>query len=166
MVETWEGFSTAIREHFANPHEIMEDLAKMDKLVCANNINDYIIKMDTPNYRIGFSGVSWHHMPKMGLPSKIGDRMTYGAMEPSDTTEFIERPRSAGRRYEQKHHHHHPLKNAFRSSKTGVSTATLVGTPASSSRSLRASETPRCGKTVEKSTATSSEKPEWRDRDE
>ena len=43
MVETREGFSTAMRVHFVNPYTIKEDLAKMDKLMYPTNINDYII---------------------------------------------------------------------------------------------------------------------------
>ena len=87
MVETWEGFS----DHFVNPHEIKENMAKMDKLVYAS-INDYIIKMDALNYRIRFSEVPWH---QKGLPCETVNRMTHRALEPSDTAQFIELLRRA-----------------------------------------------------------------------
>ena len=108
MVETWDGFSTAMRDHFVNPHDITEDLPKMDKLMYARNINDYIIQMDALNYRIGSSGVRWHQIMKEGLPSEIVDRMTYRAVEPSDTTQVIGLLRRAEKRYEEKRLYHHP----------------------------------------------------------
>ena len=63
----------------------------MDKLVYAN-INDFIIKIDTLNYTIGFLGVPWH---QKWLPSETVDWITYRAVEPSDTLQFIELLRRA-----------------------------------------------------------------------
>lgn len=161
MTETWEGFSTAMREHFVNPHEIKEDLAKMEKMAYANNIDDYIIKMDALNNRIGFKGVPWHQFLKKGLPAEILDRMAYGSVEPSETSQFIERLRGAGKRYEERRQQHqHPKKDAPKPSTSSADAP-------SSSKSSKSSKARRREKATEKTaTAESSEKPEWRDREE
>ena len=99
--DTWEGYSTALKERFRDPARAHRDAQAMHFLKYKGDISEYLSKMQELNYSVGWSGVSFREQITKTVPRKVVE-MLYSRQGgiPEDDEEFLEQISIAGLIYE------------------------------------------------------------------
>jgi hypothetical protein len=102
QVDNWKSFTSTMEERFVDKQEEEKSLRRMNDLKYTGDIEDYLTKMETLNFRVCLSGTSYIHSLKQGMNEEILDRMSTAEVPPKDDTAFIELMRRVGVSYEDR----------------------------------------------------------------
>jgi hypothetical protein len=99
-IDTWRGFTHALRQRFKDPFAAERALLKLQTIPYHNDIAHYLALKRQENERVGLEGVAWRNALKEGLPDDIIQRVSQYPAPPADDAEFEDRLQTCGRNHE------------------------------------------------------------------
>jgi hypothetical protein len=90
-IDTWRGFTHALRQRFKDPFAAERALLKLQTIPYQGDIAHYLALKRQENERVGLEGVAWKNALKEGLPDDIIQRVSQYPSAPADDAEFEDR---------------------------------------------------------------------------
>ncbi|CAK7275547.1 hypothetical protein SEPCBS119000_006741 [Sporothrix epigloea] len=101
--ESWQSYSSAIKERFRDPSEARKNMRKIRDLQYEGDIYSYLTEFNHLNAEVHFSGIAFQEHLLEILPKGISDLVyTRQGGVPNDDEDFVEAVTEAGLAYENK----------------------------------------------------------------